>query len=121
MRREPAFLNDIFVSCSRILSMMQGVSQAELLGNDVLQAALLHHLTVIGEASNRLPEDLRRRYPQVAWNEIIAVRNRIVHVYFGLDWKVLWATTADDIPLLQQVVTEMLAHECGELPSESSE
>jgi len=118
MRREPAFLKDIFLSCSRILSMMRGVSQADLLGNDVLQAALLHHLTVIGEAANRLPEDLRRRYPQVAWNEIIAVRNRIVHVYFGLDWNVLWATTADDIPVLRQVVTEMLAIEFGEEPPE---
>jgi uncharacterized protein with HEPN domain len=67
MRREPAFLNDIFVSAARIMSMMRDVSREDLLGNHVLQAALLHHLTVIGEASNRLPEDLRRRYSQVPW------------------------------------------------------
>ena len=57
MRREPAFLNDIFVSASRIMSMMRGVSREDLPPNHVLQAALLHHLTVIGEAANWLPED----------------------------------------------------------------
>jgi uncharacterized protein with HEPN domain len=75
-------------------------------------------LTVIGEAISRLPEDLRQRYSQIPWNEIVAVRNRIVHVYFGLDWNVLWAAAVDDVPVLRQVVADMLAREFGEEPPE---
>ena len=121
MRREPAFLNDIYVSATRILSMMEGVSKLQLLQNHVLQAALLHHFTVIGEAANRLPDDLRQRYPQVPWVDMIALRNRVVHVYFGLDWNVLWTAAVDDVPVLRQVVTDMLANEFGELPPEIGE
>ncbi len=103
------------------MSMMQGISREDLRRNPVLQAALLHHLTVIGEAANRLPEDLRLRYSQVPWAQIIALRNRIVHVYFGLDWDLLWAATVDDIPVLRQVVVDILALEFGEKPPEVGE
>ncbi len=109
MRREPAFLNDIYVAASRILSMMQGVSLTELLQNHVLQAALLHNFAVIGEAVNRLPEDLLQLYPSIPWADVVALRNRLVHEYFGLDWKVLWAAAADDVRVLRQVVADILA------------
>jgi uncharacterized protein with HEPN domain len=121
MRREPAFLNDIYVAASRILSMTQGVSRAELLHNHVLQGALLHNFAVIGEAVNRLPEDLLRRYPSIPWADVVGLRNRVVHEYFGLDWNVLWAAAADDVPMLRQVVTDILAQEFGEQPPEASE
>jgi uncharacterized protein with HEPN domain len=118
MRREPAFLKDIFVSASRIQAMMRGVSRDDLLRNEILQAALLHHFTVIGEAVSRLPQELRARYNGVPWADIVALRNRIVHVYFGVDWQVLWAAALDDIPVLREYVTKILAEEFGELPPE---
>lgn len=35
------------------------------LGDEILTAAVLHRLTVIGEAFSRLPDDLRARHPEV--------------------------------------------------------
>jgi uncharacterized protein with HEPN domain len=63
--------------------------------DEVLPAAVLHHLTVIGEAINRFSVELRERHPEVRWRQILAVRHRIVHAYFDLDWQILWdAATA---------------------------
>jgi hypothetical protein len=45
-------------------------------------------LTVIGEAISRLSVELRERHPEVPWRQIIAVRHRIVHAYFDLDWQI---------------------------------
>ena len=48
---------------------------------------------------SRLPEELKERHPVVPWRQVIAVRKRIVHAYFELDWQILWnADDDDDVP-----------------------
>ena len=45
------------------------------------------------------------------WRQIIAVRNRIVHAYFDLDWQILWITANVDVPELQAQIVEILTME----------
>lgn len=82
--------------------------------DEVATAAVLHHLTVIGEAIRRLPGELQERHPEVPWRPIMAVRNRIVHAYFDLDWDILWTTTTVDIPELRRQILEILKAEFAE-------
>jgi len=84
----------------KIESIVAGTSEHSFLADEVLQAAVLHHLTVIGEAINRLSPEVRDNHPEVPWRQIVSVRNRIVHTYFELDWKILWVAAAEDIPTL---------------------
>jgi uncharacterized protein with HEPN domain len=79
-----------------------------------LPAAVLHHLTVIGEAIGRLSVELRERYPEVPWRQIVAVRHRIVHAYFDLDWQILWDAAGSDIPKLRRQVFHILTTEFSE-------
>ena len=76
MRHEPAFLNDILTACRKIESIVAANPEEAFLGDEVLPAAILHHLMVIGEAISRLPIDLRDRHPEVPWRQIIAIRHR---------------------------------------------
>jgi uncharacterized protein with HEPN domain len=69
---------------------------------------VLHHLTVIGEAINQLSPGVRDRHPEVPWRQIVSVRNRIVHTYFDLDWKILWVAAAEDVPALRAQVVAIL-------------
>jgi uncharacterized protein with HEPN domain len=89
MRHEPSFLKDILSACRRIEAIVAGTDEDSFLKDEVLPAAVLHHLTVIGEAISRLSLELRGRHPEVPWRQIIAVRHRIVHAYFDLDWQIL--------------------------------
>jgi uncharacterized protein with HEPN domain len=71
-----------------------------------------HHLTVIGEAINRLSPELRGRHPGVPWQQIVvAVRHRIVHANFDLDWQILWNAATDDIPQPREQVCRILESE----------
>ena len=81
MRHEPSFLKDILAACSRIEAIVATTSEDSFLRDEVLTAAVLHHPTVIGQAISRLSVELRERYPDVPWRQIIAVRHRIVHAY----------------------------------------
>ena len=102
MRHEPSFLKDILSACRKIEAIVVATSEDLFLNDEVLPAAVLHHLTVIGEAINRLSVGLRERRPEVPWRQIVAVRHRIVHAYFDLDWQILWDAATADIPELRQ-------------------
>lgn len=118
MRREPSFLKDILAACRKIEAIVAATSEDSFLRNDVLPPAVLHHLTVIGEAASRLSPELRARYPDVPWQQIIAVRHRIVHAYFDLDWQIFWDAAIDDIPRLRRQILSILKTEFSETESD---
>ena len=53
MRHEFSFLRDILNAASKIEAITAGTSEETFLNDEVLPAAVLHHLTVMGEAINR--------------------------------------------------------------------
>ena len=69
---------------------------------------------VIGEAVNHLDSDLLDRHREVPWHSIAALRNRITHGYFGIDWNLIWHTVTVHLPSLSQTVTRILEEEFGE-------
>lgn len=111
MRHESSFLRDIINACTKIAAITARTDEEQFLTDEVLPAAVLHHLTVIGEAINRLSPEIRARHPEVPWPQIVAVRHRIVHAYFDLDWKILWNAATDDIPHLREQVSRILSIE----------
>lgn len=72
MRRDPAFLQDIIDAADAIAEIVGDLKLDALMGAAVPQAAVLHHLTVIGEAANRLSSELRERHSDVPWPDIIS-------------------------------------------------
>jgi len=111
MRRDPSFLNDILSACRKIESIVAATSEAQFLTDEILTAAVLHHLTVIGEAISRLSTDLRERHPELPWRQMMAVRHRIVHAYFDLDWQILWDAASSEIPELHRQVMQIFESE----------
>jgi uncharacterized protein with HEPN domain len=114
IRRDSSFLNDILDATRKIEAIVVTTSEQLFLGDAIVQAAMLHHLTVIGEAVNRLSPPVRDRHPEVPWHQIVSVRNRIVHAYFELDWQILWVAAVEDIPALRRQVTAILDSEFHE-------
>jgi len=114
MRHEPSFLKDILSACRKIAAIVASADEEKFLRDEVLPAAVLHHLTVIGEAISRLSPELRERHLEVPWRQIMAVRNRIVHAYFDLDWRILWDAAVDDVPSLRRQAAAILKAEFAE-------
>ncbi|MCY7421650.1 MAG: DUF86 domain-containing protein [Chitinophagaceae bacterium] len=55
----------------------------------------MRNLEIIGEASKNLPQSLKDKYPQVPWEEMYRLRNRISHEYFGIDYEIIWDISID--------------------------
>jgi len=64
-------------------------------GDPLSQSAILHRLTLLGEACRGLSTDLRAAHPEIPWNQIIAFRNVVIHQYFGVDLELVWAIVTE--------------------------
>jgi len=77
---------------------------------DILRDAVLYRMLLLGEIASALPEELRDRYPDVAWRQVRAFRNLAIHKYFGVDWAVVWKIAQEEPAVLEaQVLTIMRA------------
>jgi uncharacterized protein with HEPN domain len=77
--------------------------------NTMVQDAVIRNLEVIGEAVRNLPPDLRRRHPEVPWRSITALRNVLIHEYFGVDLEIVWRVVQRRLPTLKRHVGTMLS------------
>ncbi len=76
--------------------------------DELIQVWILYHLQVIGEAAARLGRDFHDAHPEVPWRQIVAMRNVLVHEYFGLDLNEVWKTVERDLPNLKRAVKRLL-------------
>jgi uncharacterized protein with HEPN domain len=83
MRREELYLSNIVEAADVIAAFVSGCSRDDFLRDDLLRSAVLHKLTIIGEAAARLGLDFRERHPQIEWSDIVGFRNIAVHAYFA--------------------------------------
>ncbi len=113
MRHDRLYLADILQAAQKLSSFAQGRTRLELEQDDLFLSAVLHQLTVIGEAASRMSQELRDRHPEVAWRLIAGMRNYIVHAYFSMDLDILWETLTVDIPKLRLAVLAVSQDEFG--------
>jgi len=82
--------------------MAQGRTRAELDTNRMLSLALTHLLEILGEAANRVPAEEQAKYPHIPWQQLIGLRNRLIHGYDQVDLDILWQIVTRDLPSLTE-------------------
>ncbi len=70
--------------------------------------AVMHNIMVIGEAANHVPNMVMEQHPEIPWGKMRAIRNVIVHAYFGVRTDILWQTIQHDLPPLVDPLKNLL-------------
>ena len=107
MRDDPGRLRDILDAICAVEKYVER-GRAEFDQSELIQVWIVHHLQVIGEAARGLTGQLRIDHPEVPWVDIIAMRNLLVHKYFGIDLQEIWDTAVNDLPALRKRVEVMM-------------
>ena len=115
MRREELYLADLIDNARAVRGYLDGVTRERWDAEDILRDAVLYRMLLLGEIASGLPDELRDRYPDVAWRQVRAFRNLAVHKYFGVDWAVVWKIAQEEPSLLERQVLAIISAEYPEL------
>ena len=104
-RHDPmVYVHHMLDHAREAVEMTRGRTRADLDRDRMLNLALVRLVEVVGEAATRVPDDFRRRYPQVPWRDAADLRNRLVHGYDTIDFDRLWLIVQQDLlPLIEQL------------------
>ncbi len=91
------------------MQMASGRERTDLDTDRQLNLSLVRLREIVGEAATRVSEPTRRIHPEIAWQEIAGLRNRLVHGYDEVDFDILWDIIQLDLPHLIAALTSILA------------
>ncbi|HYD65694.1 DUF86 domain-containing protein [Azospirillum sp.] len=113
MNPDVAYLEHIAEAIRRIQTYTTGgrrAFEADLLTQD----GVIRNLEVIGEATRRLSANLRRRYPEVPWQRMAAMRDVLIHNYLGVDLRLVWDAVEHRLPEVQAQIDAIRAIMAGQ-------
>ncbi len=112
LRKEDAIrLYHIVQSAREAVSFVQGRTREDLEKDRQLAHSLVRCLEIIGEAANNVSQDFRDANPEMAWIDMIGMRNRLIHAYFDVDLDIVWKTVHEELPPLIAELEPILAVE----------
>lgn len=97
------------------VSFARGRVRGDLETDRQLVLSLVKDIEIVGEAAAQVTESGRAQAPDIPWQVIVAMRNRLVHAYFSINLDIVWQTVKQDLPTLivqlEQVVSPESRHD----------
>jgi len=109
MKLAKPYLEHILQECEFLVEKSKGIIFEDFIENPVLMRAFVRSLEVIGEAVK--PDEFRKKYPEIPWKEIAGMRDKLIHEYFGVNYRIVWKTIQQEIPKLKEQVEKIMKKE----------
>lgn len=106
-------IRDILESVGAVQGYAAGMTFEEFARDRRTIDAVVRRFTIIGEAANHVPVEICSRHPEIPWADMRAMRNFVVHEYFGVDEETLWNTIQEDLPGIVEPLQRLLEQEAG--------
>jgi len=103
------YLNDILKAISRVENYTENLVLDDFSESNLYQDAVIRNLEIIGEAVKHIPNNLRKKYPDIEWKKIAGLRDILAHAYFGIDIEIVWDVIQNKIPEFKEQITLILS------------
>ncbi len=108
-QRDPVIaLLDMSEAIQTIGEYLQGLSYQEYIADNRTKDAIVRNLEVLGEAATHIPDDVKERYRNIPWKNVIGLRNVVIHRYFGIDYATIWFIIKEQLPVLKNQIETIM-------------
>ena len=107
-RETKLYVSDVIEAIDKIFQYTKELSYGEFCANNMVIDAVVRNITIIGEATDNVPAEIKKTHSDIPWRKIKDMRNTIIHEYFGVDKKVLWKTIQNDLSPLKRQIAELI-------------
>lgn len=98
------YIEDILESIDKIEEYTKDITEEDFNKSFLLQDGVIRRIEIIGEAVKNIPQDFRDKYPEIPWQDIAGMRNRLAHEYFGVLIDRAWKVVKKDLPELKSQI-----------------
>ncbi len=96
------YISDILSSLEEVETFTEGMTFEKFLSDKKTINAVIRSLEVMGEATKRIPENLREKYSEIPWKRIAGMRDKLIHEYSGVDLEIVWVVVKEEIPHIKK-------------------
>jgi len=102
------YIRDILEECLYLTRKAENLKLKDFLQDEDFKRASIRSLEIIGEASKKVPKEVREKYSSIPWKEMAGMRDKLIHEYFGVNYFVVYETIKRDIPELKNKIEDLL-------------
>ena len=102
------YIKDMLECIVKIDEFVGDMSYEEFVKDDKTSSAVVRKLEIMGEASKNVPREISRKYKEIPWSDVAKMRDKIIHFYFGVDYKIVWKVVKERLPILKRQIEALL-------------
>lgn len=99
------FLEHILDEAKFLLDASKDVDWASFQQDEILKRAFVRSIEIMGEAVKQIPDSVRRQYPSVEWRAIAGMGDRLIHAYYGVNYRLVWDSVTNSVPVLARILS----------------
>ncbi|KXK43693.1 MAG: hypothetical protein UZ05_CHB002002781 [Chlorobi bacterium OLB5] len=108
---DEARIRHISDAITNIENFTADIGISDFLSSNLIKSATVRQMEIIGEGVNHLSEELKEKYTEINWIEIVSFRNIAIHEYFVIDYAVIWNIIENYIPELKITIEKIIKNE----------
>jgi uncharacterized protein with HEPN domain len=104
------FVQDILVAAQLAREFVADFDFAEFQKDDKTAFAVVRALEIVGEATKRVPQKVRDRFPNIPWRSMAGIRDKLIHDYENVNLEVVWKSVNEDLAALIPQIELLLSN-----------
>ncbi len=105
MDKDQNYIKHILDSIAFLEDFINDKNFDEFRSSRAVQNVIIRELEVIGEAAKRLSENFKNKHSEIPWKNITGMRDRLIHDYFKIDYKIVWQVVQNDLSKLKSALS----------------
>lgn len=107
MRSPLLYLSEMIDAVEAIKDFTHGMDKEDFLSDAKTKSAVVRQFEILGEAAKAIPENIKALVTDLPWSRIAGMRDRLIHAYFIVDYKLVWDTVENELPLLKEKLEKL--------------